>query len=242
MEEKRRSNTEMTFGASLYGIWYSSYLPTVLVIALIIATPMRASRKGWALLWGLILVHGFIILCLFINLLTGFNQSKDIGLVVLSPFWENILLSVHKVLVNDIGSKYIVAIFIWLIVVMRRNEWMTLAEKFNLYPADNRLDGKENLHSLIKPPHWVVARKLPDGTVQLKWAPVKEATGYQVYRQKPNQNQLKPYKSLSRAVTVTKCKTAKAQFCDYAIASIGLVNEQKIVSVLSDKVTVKRGN
>jgi len=98
------------------------------------------------------------------------------------------------------------------------------------------------LHSLIKPPRWVVAHKLPDSTVQLKWASVKEATGYQVYRQKPNQDQLKPYKSLLRAVTVTKCKTAKAQFCDYAIASIGLVNEQKIVSILSEKVTVKRGN
>ena len=132
-----------------------------------------------------------------------------------------------------------VAIFIWLTVVMRRNEWVTLAEKFNLYSADNRLEGME---ILIEPPRWVVAHKLFDGTVQLKWAPVKEATGYQVYRRKPNQEQLKPYKSLSKGATVTKCKIAKAQFCHYAVASVGQVNGQKMVSVLSDKVEVKRGN
>ncbi len=122
-------------------------------------------------------MHGFIILCLFVHLLAGFNQSKAIGLVVLSPVWENILLSAHKVLINNIGSKYIVAIFIWLIVVMRRNEWMTLAEKFNLYSGDNQLESKETLHFLIEPPRWVVAHKLSDNAVQLKWAAVEGATG-----------------------------------------------------------------
>ncbi len=42
--------------------WYVGYLPTAALVGLIVATPIPWSRRSRALLWGLLLVHGFIAL------------------------------------------------------------------------------------------------------------------------------------------------------------------------------------
>ena len=40
--------------------WYTGFLPTILLISLIVASPVSWKRKGIALLLGLLLVHLFI--------------------------------------------------------------------------------------------------------------------------------------------------------------------------------------
>lgn len=138
------SENYINIGASLFSIFYNGYLPTILLIALILATPMTSSQKGWALLWGLILVHIFILISLLIHLLAAINQTNQLDLIVLTPIWKNILLSVHSVVVNDIGLKYIAAIFIWMVVVLRNNQWRKLAQHFNLLNSSSKK--KHNRH------------------------------------------------------------------------------------------------
>ncbi len=92
--------------------------PTALLIALIVATPIPWSRKRWTLLWGLLWQHVFIILAL------GFliwNESSEIGLVILTPFWKHLAVSFKDVLVSHISLT--IPVIIWVLVTFRQEDW-----------------------------------------------------------------------------------------------------------------------
>lgn len=179
-------------GASLLSIQYTSYVPTVAVIALILVTPIGWSRKSWALLGGLILIHSFIIFSVFIHLLAGFNQSKTLGLISLSPFWEQTLLAAHKIFVVEITPKFIIAIFIWMLVILPYNGWRLLAEQFHM-PL-TVFSAHKAFSRTLSPPGWLVARThLKE--IQLSWEAVTQAEHYHIYRQSPGEPLLTLHKT-----------------------------------------------
>ena len=105
----------------------AGYTLTVLVITLILATPIISwKRKGWALLWGIILVHFFIIFRMTIGLLFFFSLHQELGIVMFSPFWQDVLNRIYEVLIPNFGIIYTVPIFIWILVTFRRSDWHQL--------------------------------------------------------------------------------------------------------------------
>lgn len=71
---------------------YVGYGPTVVLITLVLATPILWARRGWALLWGLLLIHAFIALRLTLTLsANGFAADKPYALFAPSALSKDIL-------------------------------------------------------------------------------------------------------------------------------------------------------
>ena len=64
---------------------YGGYMPTAVVVALILSTSLPWARRLWALLWGVLLVNLFVVGRLAVLLLFAFRGDPHGGLYVLSP-------------------------------------------------------------------------------------------------------------------------------------------------------------
>lgn len=101
------------------------YMYMTFMTALILASLIPWKRKVWALLLGLILIHGFIALKLAIRLLHAFS-IKPLSLFALSPFWKRMLAIAHQQFVVNVNFGFVVSIFIWILVSFRREDWLKI--------------------------------------------------------------------------------------------------------------------
>jgi hypothetical protein len=92
------------------------WIPTALTMALILATPLPWKRRGWALLWGLLLVHGYLLLVIALYI---WNQSTTVELLTLPPFLKEIGDALEYTLVTQVGPGFTVPVLIWLLVAFR---------------------------------------------------------------------------------------------------------------------------
>lgn len=110
----------------------TGYIFIAFLTALILATPIGWRRRGWALLWGMILLHGFIIFILAAWILRGFN-SEAVSLLVLSPFWQRVLLLTVYVFVHNLTFGFVVCVFIWILVSFRREDWVNIVTRTRIH-------------------------------------------------------------------------------------------------------------
>ena len=59
------------------------WIPTAMVIALVLATPISWNRRSRTLLFGLLAIHAFILFAVTVYI---WNNSPDLGLLTLSPW------------------------------------------------------------------------------------------------------------------------------------------------------------
>lgn len=114
---------------------FIAYVPTALVVSLILATPIRWRRRLWALLWGLLLINAFIIIRLFLQILGAFSGviltdagvalSSDHPLVIFSPglFWMRCLGFLLVVFLVSSAGNFVVPVFIWALATFRPRDW-----------------------------------------------------------------------------------------------------------------------
>jgi hypothetical protein len=102
--------------------------PTALTIALILATPVPWRRRGWALLWGLVLVNLFILFSLQSWI---WNASPNISLTTLSPFWKEMADDLEYTLITQMGVSFSMPVLIWIVVTFRLED----ARRFTLEPG-----------------------------------------------------------------------------------------------------------
>ncbi len=111
---------------SSVGLSHSSrcdgYMYPVFLAALVAATPMSVKRKLWALLWGLILIHCFIALRLAVHIIEIFSR-EPLRLFAISSFWDGWFYKAYQQFVVNITFGFVVAIFIWILVAFRREDW-----------------------------------------------------------------------------------------------------------------------
>jgi hypothetical protein len=99
---------------------YVGYGPTVVVVALILATPASLPRKGWNLLWALLLIHAFIALRLTMTLTAnGFAAAKNYALFAPGPFWTGVLTRVEALLSDNPTVSFVVPTCVWFLVALR---------------------------------------------------------------------------------------------------------------------------
>ena len=111
---------------------YSGYLPTILTLALILATPLPWRRRAAALCGGLLLVT------LFVAIMPGFQtyyffDRRENHLVFeyvpwLYPAWKMLVHTLAQ-LSRWATPYYLVPILIWIFVAFRREEWMPVVEQ-----------------------------------------------------------------------------------------------------------------
>jgi hypothetical protein len=98
------------------------YLPTALIIALILATPIAGKRKIRTLLLGLLLVNCFIGATLAVIILNEYNTTSSLSLFLLPAWCQGVLRPVHELLVGYPDAHYVVVLLIWISVSFRRDD------------------------------------------------------------------------------------------------------------------------
>ena len=100
---------------------YTGYLPTITLIVLVLATPVTWSRRGTALFWGLLLVHGFVAIRLAVSLMYGF---RSIGLFIYGPTINRAVDITYEVVAISTVTSHVIPALIWVLVMFRRSDWV----------------------------------------------------------------------------------------------------------------------
>jgi hypothetical protein len=95
-----------------------TWRPGSLLLALILASPVSWPRRGWALMVGGICLQVFL---LFVLGFAIWNQSTEVALVSLSPFWKQAVDNISHILVGQLNIA--APFFVWLMVTFRREDF-----------------------------------------------------------------------------------------------------------------------
>jgi len=117
-----RKGSRATTSGSI-GTRYQAYVPMVLVVAMVLATPLPWRRRALALLWGLILVSLFVAFRIWLQLVVVFETTPGLTLWKLGPSWIWLLSLMDETLGTSTLSTYAIAAFIWLLVTFRSGDW-----------------------------------------------------------------------------------------------------------------------
>ena len=91
------------------------WIPTSLVVALVVATPLPWRRRKWSLLFGLLAIHGFILFSVAIYI---WNSSLSFSLIELGPRARQVMAGLEETLVVQMGVSFIVPVLIWMFVTI----------------------------------------------------------------------------------------------------------------------------
>jgi len=95
------------------------WVPTALILALVLATPLSWRRRGWALLWGLLAVHGLILFSVTTYI---WSSSTELSLVMLAPFWRHTVEGLEETLITQMGAGFVAPVLIWALVTLRKKD------------------------------------------------------------------------------------------------------------------------
>jgi hypothetical protein len=99
--------------------------PCVLLIALIFASPVSWKRRWRALAFGLpvlvIAIFCFFQFCLW-------DESSEIGLVVINPFWKTVVTMTRQAFIAYLGL--VAPVFLWPTITFRREDLTNLQMVF----------------------------------------------------------------------------------------------------------------
>lgn len=102
---------------------YVGYEPIAVLIALVAATSLPWSRRAWALLWGMLLVHVFIAFRVTLTLAAaGFAADKKYALFDPGALGTSVLTRVEGLVSDDPTVSFVVPVFIWFMVALRHSE------------------------------------------------------------------------------------------------------------------------
>ena len=106
---------------------YSGYMPTILLLALTLATPFSWKRKSFSLLSGLVLLTLFIVFKQWIHILFLCLHNPWIQLYNFSTTQKQIIEYLYPKTVEFIGTSWFMVVVIWLLVSFRKNDLETIA-------------------------------------------------------------------------------------------------------------------
>lgn len=101
---------------------YSGYVPTVIVIALILATPVAWKRRRRALFWGLLLSQVFVWFRVGLSVYGLFVTRDSIRLVSPGPFLTETVRFVMRLVASSSVFSIVAALLIWILVTFRRED------------------------------------------------------------------------------------------------------------------------
>jgi len=99
--------------------WYTGYLPTMLTIALLLAIPgLALPKKALALLGGMVVIHLFIFVKLYIQILYEFERNEWLQVVQFSPSRQQVMDKLFDLLVQSMGLNFAMPVVICLAVML----------------------------------------------------------------------------------------------------------------------------
>ena len=107
---------------------HAGYMYVAFLAALILATPIPARRKGWAIFWGMILIHGLVASQLALRILHAFH-NRPLSMFVMSTFGKRVLSIAHQAFAVNVTFGFVVCVFIWILVCFRRRDWARIVSR-----------------------------------------------------------------------------------------------------------------
>lgn len=95
------------------------YLPTAMVVALVLATPIPWRRRWRALLWALLLVHLFIGFRMGVAAFHTFTRPTEFAWTTLGPASEEALRLAHKIFFKGYAMSFVVPAVVWIALCVR---------------------------------------------------------------------------------------------------------------------------
>lgn len=120
-EALRKKSKNVDNFATIFCNWYA-YLIIAYLVALILATPISWKRKLFSLLAGLTLTYFYFLLMIWVLLLYKFNQNTQLDVLQLSGFKKTLVDVLYPVLVGNPGTTVFAALFIYVLVVFRKQD------------------------------------------------------------------------------------------------------------------------
>jgi hypothetical protein len=109
--------------------WFA-YLLLAYLIALIAATPIGWKRKLISLFSGLVIAYVYFLLMIWVLLLYKFNENPQLNVLQLKGFQKTLVDILYPVLVGNPGTTVFVALFIYVLVVFRKEDFDKLKALF----------------------------------------------------------------------------------------------------------------
>ncbi|MCC6321610.1 MAG: hypothetical protein IT438_09285 [Phycisphaerales bacterium] len=109
-------------GGTLHSARITGYVPTIEVIALVVATPVAARRRVLALLWGLMLVHAFVFARVLVVVVYTLSQPAEWALYSPKGLWRGLLDAAFEQLAISTAGTFVVPVLIWAAVTIRKSD------------------------------------------------------------------------------------------------------------------------
>lgn len=106
----------------IFSTRYVAYLPTALLVALVLSTPLPCRRRLGALAGGLILIHLFIGFEILLMILYLFNHTEWLPLFGLGGFGVGILDALWNIFIYQIAARFFLVAMIWILVTFRAGD------------------------------------------------------------------------------------------------------------------------
>jgi len=96
-----------------------AYLPTIIVLSLILATPFVTYRRRiWCMILGFTIINLFLIFKLYLWILQNSSIFES-----MSIFWQKSINFFVHTMVEDMPMRIIIPVFIWLLVSFRVSDY-----------------------------------------------------------------------------------------------------------------------
>lgn len=115
---KTRVKLTQTFSARYHG-----YAPVRLMLSLILASPFPWSRRIWAVIWGLLLIHAWIVFELALMIFDGYTGDHGAAMYSFGPRINESIEFITHVAADTIVPRYVVPCLAWILVTFRRGDW-----------------------------------------------------------------------------------------------------------------------
>lgn len=114
---------------------FTGYLPTAVLTALILATPIPWRRRWKSLLWGLAASQTLIAVSVWMILLYGFSRDSAVSLTRFGPFGESVVTWLHALVTTSVSFTYMAPVLIWIAVAIRGPDIRRWREAAGLGPG-----------------------------------------------------------------------------------------------------------
>lgn len=106
----------------------TGYVPTALVIALVIASPVTWKRRLWALVWGGLLISAFAAGRFYLFAYYFFSRPSKLQVIELGNFGDTVVSFLYEHFFVSPTGTVLVPVFVWLLVTFRRSDVDRLRE------------------------------------------------------------------------------------------------------------------
>lgn len=116
----------------------TAYVPTALVAALVLATPVCFKRRAWGLLWGLLAANAFVVIRTALVMLNIFGGNENVtDLATFDPPWivAWVINAAFVVLGASAAGGFVAPVFIWALVMVRKSDWTRAFAGMGTLPA-----------------------------------------------------------------------------------------------------------